>query len=155
MKMGSNWITLVAAAAILSAGAGCSGQRSAPPAGRLKPCPDSPNCVSSLSSDPRHRVAPIAFTGSPAEARQRLLDVIRSLPRTAILANEGPYLHVEFTSAVFRFVDDVEFQMDEAQTLIHVRSAARVGYWDLGANRRRVEDVRRMMTRDITEETRP
>jgi uncharacterized protein (DUF1499 family) len=83
------------------------------------------------------------------------LDVIRSLPRTAILANEGPYLHVEFASAVFRFVDDVEFQMDEAQTLIHVRSAARVGYWDLGASRRRVEDVRRMMTKDITEETRP
>ena len=45
--------------------------------------------------------------------------------------------------------------MDEAQTLIHVRSAARVGYWDPGANRRRVEDVRRMMTKDITEETHP
>jgi uncharacterized protein (DUF1499 family) len=30
-----------------------------------------------------------------------------------------------------------------------------VGYWDLGANRRRVEEIRRMMTRALTEETDP
>lgn len=153
MKMVPTWMTLMTAAAIL--GAGCSGQRSGPPAGRLKPCPDSPNCVSSMSSDPQHRVAPMAFKESPAEARQRLLSVIRSMPRTTILSNEGPYLRVEFTSAVFRFVDDVEFYIDEAQKLIHVRSASRVGYWDLGANRKRVEDIRRMMTKDIPEETNP
>lgn len=153
MKMVSTWMTLMAAAAMLGAGAGCSGLRPAPTGDRLEPCPDSPNCVSSLSSDPRHRVAPIAYTGSSPEARQRLLDVIHSMPRTTIRSNEGTYLHVEFTSAVFRFVDDVEFYIDEAQNLIHVRSASRVGYWDLGANRKRVEDIRRMMTRHITEET--
>jgi uncharacterized protein (DUF1499 family) len=151
--MTSTWITLMAAVALMGTGAGCSGQRPGPSAGRLKPCPDSPNCVSSLSSDPRHRVAPMAYTGTAHETRLRLLSVIRSMPRTRILAGEGPCLHVEFTSAVFRFVDDVEFCIDETHQLIHVRSASRVGYWDLGANRRRVEHIRRMMTPDITEET--
>ena len=130
---------------ILGFGPGGSGQRPGPPAGRLQPCPDSPNCVSSKSSDPRHRIAPIAYTGSGAEGKQRLVEVIRSLPRTRILSNEGPYLYVAFVSAVFRFADDVEFLVDEAQKVIHVRSASRVGYWDLGVNRRRVEAIRQMM----------
>jgi uncharacterized protein (DUF1499 family) len=146
MKIAPTWMILLTGAAILGSGAACSGQRPAPTGGRLKPCPDSPNCVSSMSSDPRHRVAAIAYTDSPAEVRQRLLGVICSMPRTDILTDEGHYLRVEFTSAVFRFVDDVEFCIDEAQNVIHVRSASRVGYWDLGANRKRVEQIRRMMT---------
>jgi len=43
---------------------------------------------------------------------------------------------------VFRFVDDVEFHVDETAKLIHVRSASRVGHSDLGVNRRRVEAIR-------------
>jgi len=39
-------------------------------------------------------------------------------------------------------VDDVEFRIDEAAGVIHVRSASRKGYWDLGVNRRRVEAIR-------------
>ena len=47
-----------------------------------------------------------------------------------------------FTSAVFRFVDDVEFEVDEAARVVHVRSASRVGRGDFGANRKRVEAIR-------------
>jgi len=148
MKSVSAWMILMTGAAILGSGAGCSGQRSSPSTDIPSPCPDSPNCVSSSSSDPRHKVAPIAYTGSPAEARRHLLEVIRSLSGTRVVADDGSYLRVEFTSAVFRFVDDVEFYIDPAQKLIQVRSASRVGYWDLGANRRRVEDIRRRMTAD-------
>ena len=151
----STWMIVMTGAAVLGSGAACSGQRRGEAADRLKPCPDSPNCGSSLSSDPRHRVAPIVHTNSSAGARERLLGVIRSMPRARIRSHEGPCLHVEFTSAVFRFVDDVEFFIDEAEKVIHVRSASRVGYWDLGANRRRVEEIRRMMTRALTEETDP
>ena len=155
MKLLSTWVIVMTGAAVLGSGAACSGKRPTAAADRLKPCPDSPNCVASLSSDPRHRVAPIIYTGSSAEARGRLLSVIRSMPRARIRSQEGPWLHVEFTSAVFRFVDDVEFFIDEAEKLIHVRSASRVGYWDLGANRRRVEEIRRMLTRALTGETDP
>jgi len=49
---------------------------------------------------------------------------------------------VEFRSNVFRFVDDVEFLFDREKKLIHVRSASRVGYSDLGVNRKRVEKIR-------------
>jgi uncharacterized protein (DUF1499 family) len=155
VKLLSTWMIIMTGAAVLGSGAACSGQRPTSTGGRLQPCPDSPNCVSSLSSDPRHRVAPIVYTGSSAEARERLLGVIRSMPRAHIRSHEGPRLRVEFTSAVFRFVDDVEFFIDEAEKVIHVRSASRVGYWDLGANRRRVEAIRRMTTRALSGETDP
>jgi len=80
---------------ILGFGPGGFGQRPGPPAGRLQPCPDSPNCVCSKSSDPRHRIAPIAYTGSGAEGKQKLVDVIRSLPgpgscRTRVLTSMLP-----------------------------------------------------------------
>jgi uncharacterized protein (DUF1499 family) len=41
-----------------------------------------------------------------------------------------------------RFVDDVEFLLVPAERVIHVRSASRVGYSDLGTNRKRVEALR-------------
>ena len=41
------------------------------------------------------------------------------------------------------FVDDVQFLLDERARVIHVRSASRVGYWDLGVNRKRMEAIRR------------
>ena len=61
---------------------------------------------------------------------------------TKLITNEDIYWHVQFTTQLLRFIDDVEFYFDESQSLIHVRSASRKGYWDLGVNRRRVETIR-------------
>ncbi|HAE22942.1 MAG TPA: DUF1499 domain-containing protein, partial [Spirochaetaceae bacterium] len=47
-----------------------------------------------------------------------------------------------YRSKLFRFVDDVEFYFPPALSLIHVKSASRVGYSDMGVNRKRVEDIR-------------
>ena len=63
--------------------------------------------------------------------------------RTRILTKEEDYIRVEYTSRLFRFVDDVEFYFPE-EPVIHVRSASRLGYSDLGANRRRVERIREL-----------
>jgi len=57
------------------------------------------------------------------------------------------YLRVEFTTMIWRFVDDLELLADIDQAVIHVRSASRVGTWDLGANRRRVESLRHRLAK--------
>jgi uncharacterized protein (DUF1499 family) len=111
--------------------------------GRLAPCPATPNCVCTEDSDPGHAIEPIAFTGEPAEALVRLKRVLAELPRARIVSEEGFYLHAEFRSLVFRFVDDAEFRLDPEARLIHCRSASRVGHSDLGVNRRRIEEIRR------------
>lgn len=110
--------------------------------GRLRPCPASPNCVCSCDAEPGHAIPPLRFAGSAEHAFQRLRKVLVAMPRTRIRRDEAAYLHAECRSLVFRFVDDVEFLLDADAGIIHVRSASRLGYSDLGVNRRRVEAIR-------------
>lgn len=140
--MNSPWIMLLPAALLI----GCHGTR--PPDlgvrdGRLAPCPASPNCVSSRAPDDGHRVAPLTYTGPAQDAMKKLTTIVRSLPRTAVITTTDTYLHAEFTSFLFRFTDDVEFLIDDAAKVIHVRSASRLGYSDLGVNRKRIETIRK------------
>lgn len=113
--------------------------------GRLAPCPSSPNCVSSQAdpSDHKHYIAPIAAPGDPERVQARIRSVIAGSKRAKIVEDRPGYIHATYTSALFRFVDDVEFLLDPAAGVVHVRSASRVGYSDLGVNRRRIEDFRR------------
>ena len=110
--------------------------------GLLQPCPGSPNCVSSQSIDERHRIKPLSYDVSTPDAMARLKEIIHSMKRSKIITEKDNYLHVEFRSALFRFVDDVEFYLDNEENIIHVRSASRTGYYDFGVNRRRVEVIR-------------
>jgi uncharacterized protein (DUF1499 family) len=116
--------------------------------GKLTPCPDSPNCVSSQSEDDSHFVAPFAYTGPLQTARQKLLEVLTTMDRTEVVTKTDHYIHVTFTSRIFRFVDDVEFFFADDKPVIHVRSASRVGYSDLGVNRKRVEKIRKAFSED-------
>ena len=115
--------------------------------GQLPPCPPTPNCVSSQTDDPAKRVSPLRFSGPWEPARDRLLKVLKSLPRTKVVTVDGTYIHATCTTRIMRFVDDVECLVDEAASVIHIRSASRVGRYDLEANRNRVEEIRRAFDR--------
>ena len=110
---------------------------------KLKPCPESPNCVSSQSSDKAHYIQPIAFTNSPTEALQKMKKIILALPRTRLVSEDKQSLHFEFKTRFMNYVDDVETIIDTANKLMHIRSASRTGYSDFGVNRRRVEQIRK------------
>jgi uncharacterized protein (DUF1499 family) len=62
------------------------------------------------------------------------------------------YLWTTFTTRVFRFDDDMEFRMVSSDGMIHVRSGSRVGYSDLGVNRRRVEKLRTLFNQKKDQE---
>ena len=111
--------------------------------GRLQPCPDKANCVCTQDTAERHRIEPLRYAGTREEARERLLKVIGQMERATLVKAEAGYLHAEFRSAVFRFVDDVEFLFDDAAKLIHFRSASRSGSYDFKVNRNRMEDIRK------------
>lgn len=111
--------------------------------GQLSPCPGSPNCVVSQGTpDAEHAIAPIAYSGEATSALAQLEAVITEMPRTAIIEKTDTYLYAEFTSPLMGYVDDVEFYLDPADTVIHVRSASRLGQSDLGVNRKRIEAIR-------------
>ncbi|WP_152984866.1 DUF1499 domain-containing protein, partial [Stenotrophomonas africana] len=106
----------------------------------LAPCPASPNCVSSLMVGEMH-VDPLTYSDTADAARQRLLAVLAGVERATPVGKGGRNVGVEFRSAVFGFIDDVEFRF-EPPGQIQVRSASRTGHYDFGVNRRRVEAIR-------------
>lgn len=110
--------------------------------GKLAPCPSTPNCVNSQSQDSEHKIEPLTYNSSAAQAIADLKTVIQSLPKTKIVAETDNYLYAEFTTKLMGFVDDVEFYVDDAAKTIHVRSASRLGQSDLGVNRKRIETLR-------------
>lgn len=107
----------------------------------LKDCPTSPNCVCTIATRESQRMAPITYQSSASEAIQAIKDALNGLDRVEIVREEENYLHAVFTSRVFRFRDDVEFQLDPNEKRVHFRSASRVGYSDLGANRKRMTKI--------------
>ncbi|MGR8953040.1 MAG: DUF1499 domain-containing protein [Gammaproteobacteria bacterium] len=109
---------------------------------KLPLCPNSPNCVSSQATDADHFIAPFKIKGTPENAFAALKTALLRQSRTVITEATDTSLHAEATSLIFRFVDDVDALLDADAGVIHIRSASRVGYSDLGVNRRRVEALR-------------
>ena len=104
-------------------------------------CPGSPNCISSRATDDGHYISPLVFTGDPETAFARLRTILANRNDTKIIDEEPDYLRVEFRTTFF--IDDGEFLLDKKHRMIQVRSASRIGYWDLGKNRHRMEEIRR------------
>ena len=116
--------------------------------GKLKQCPQTPNCVNSQAKDKKHFIEPIVVTATPLEAKNYILKTLNEFKQSKIVVVEDNYIRAEFFSKIFRFVDDVEFYFPDKKSkalLIDVRSASRVGYSDLGVNRKRIEQIRRIL----------
>ncbi|MBP1684421.1 MAG: hypothetical protein H6Q33_564 [Deltaproteobacteria bacterium] len=101
--------------------------------------------MSSDDTDAAHRIAPLALAVTAPQAWQAARATVAALPRTRIITETSEYLHAECSSALFGFVDDLELHLRSAQGIIAVRSASRIGYGDLGVNRRRVERIRSLL----------
>lgn len=154
-KMCLPFQSALTAALILCAVSGCSGKR---PDGigvgesGLGGCPQSPNCVSSEATDPRHAIEPFRLKGDAGETWPLIRDHAASMPGWTVVTATGTYMHVACRSRVFRFVDDLELYYHSSTGVVAVRSASRIGYSDFGVNRRRVEALRRALrTRRLIE----
>jgi uncharacterized protein (DUF1499 family) len=124
--------------------AACAGERPnnlGARSGLLAACPSSPNCVSSQADDEKHLIAPLDFSGDANAAFARLKLVLGRRGDTVVLEELPGYLRVEFRT-IIGFVDDGEFLLDRTQLVIHIRSASRLGYSDLGKNRNRIKEIR-------------
>ncbi|MGR0277819.1 DUF1499 domain-containing protein [Marinomonas dokdonensis] len=116
--------------------------------GLLKACPTSPNCVSSQAerSDDVHYVESIIYRDNRKDVQLSLESFLLNQGNARIVSSTLGYVHLEIKSKYIGYIDDVEFYLPEADSVIHVRSASRVGYSDVGVNRERVEQVRAFLT---------
>jgi uncharacterized protein (DUF1499 family) len=99
--------------------------------GQLFPCPDKPNCVVSQGADETHQIEPISYTRDRDAARDLLVKVLGVVPRTEVVTQTDDYLRAKATSRLMGFVDDLEFYFPKEESVIHLRSAARLGESEL------------------------
>jgi len=109
--------------------------------GKLAPCPDSPNCVSTQSEEKGHAMKPLPFLQTREASREKILSILKDMKRTEIVKLTESYIHVECRTALLHFTDDVAFFLDDTTRVVHFRSASRVGYYDFGLNRRRMKRI--------------
>jgi uncharacterized protein (DUF1499 family) len=115
-------------------------------------CPDTPNCVSSLAKNPKHQVEPFKLKKDSKTSWDVVRKTVGLLSRTNIVSADKSNIHAECRSIIFRFVDDLALHLSPSNGIIHIRSASRTGYSDLGVNRRRVENLRKkLQSKDIIE----
>lgn len=112
----------------------------------FRPFPKLPVYVCSRSGERRwHRIAPIRCTGDPTTAFRRLALVLAAMKRTAVVEQTSDYIHAVCRTPL-GFTDDVKCYLCADEGLIHLRSASRIApFWDFGANRRRVTEIRRRL----------
>jgi uncharacterized protein (DUF1499 family) len=148
------WLALAVVALLLAARFGAFAGRM--PAdlgvreGKLKPPARTPNSVTSQADlwpeAPQKdyaRIAPLPLVEGDAKATiARIAAVVEDLPGARIVEQRDDYLYAQFTTALMRYVDDVEFWVDPAAGVVQVRSASRLGSKDFGVNRARIESIR-------------
>jgi uncharacterized protein (DUF1499 family) len=110
--------------------------------GSLAPCDSAPHCVSSMGADRDHAVEPIRYDLTRAAAQQAMTKIVSGMEGAQIVTNQPGYIHATYASSLMGFVDDLELVFP-AEKIIQLRSSSRIGYYDFGVNRKRVETLRK------------
>lgn len=115
--------------------------------GPLQDCPGSPNCVTTENG----QVAPISIGNQDPQKAWALLQQVIKAEGGKLGKVLPDYLSATFQTPLLKFTDDVEARLDETSKLIHLRSASRVGYYDFGANLKRVLAIKEHMERSLAQ----
>lgn len=112
--------------------------------GKLSLCPSQPNCVCSEQKDKlSHYIEPLVILDNkPKDSLSILKNIILKMGGSIQVIKDN-YLAATFSSTLFGFVDDLEIRIDVAKEIIHMRSASRVGYSDMGTNKKRIAILRK------------
>lgn len=112
---------------------------------RIKKCPSSPNCVCTLAEETgRKKMDALTYRAEMSEAKNALKEMVAGIGNTRLIEEGDAYLHFTFKTKLGGFIDDVEFEFNNDKKEITFRSASRVGWSDMGANKRRMKKISKM-----------
>jgi len=99
----------------------------------FEPCPDTPNCV----------IHSVEYDMPQSETYSIVIEALKKMDPHQHSANRETFrVDAVFRIPVFGFKDDVKISVekkDESKSVLHIKSASRVGHGDLGVNSRRVK----------------
>ena len=73
---------------------------------------------------------------------KELIQILENTPRLKIIKKEKFYIHAIATSRIMKFVDDIEVKNLNQENIFQVKSSSRLGIYDLGVNKRRIQTLR-------------
>jgi len=117
---------------------------------RLKPPSPTRNSVSSQAAlYPDHPqkdyadIKPLPLKhGSATRSLQALAAALQSMPNIKVVEQGPDYVYAQAETRWLKFVDDLEFWVNPARSVIELRSGSRLGREDFGVNRQRIEAIR-------------
>lgn len=114
---------------------------------RLTRCPSTPNCVASHPDTPiAKRIAPLIYSAEQTLAYEQLMVLLKQRKDAIVVEMEhAHYIRADFRSPLLGFIDDVEFYF-QVPGVIALRSESRIGFYDLGKNRKRLEEIRQQFS---------
>ena len=71
-----------------------------------------------------------------------LIQILENTPRIEIINKEKDYIHAIATSRIMKFIDDIEIKNLNQDNIFQIKSSSRLGFYDLGVNKRRVQTLR-------------
>jgi len=99
----------------------------------FEPCPDTPNCV----------IHSVEYDMPQSETYSIVIEALKKMDPHQHSANRETFrVDAVFRIPVFGFKDDVKISVekkDESKSVLHIKSASRVGHGDLGVNSWRVK----------------
>ena len=111
---------------------------------QLADCPATPNCVSS-NQQGFQNIEPLHIKIPDKNCWEEIVKTVSELPRTTVIINIDGYLKAEVRTLIFRFTDDLELLLAADGKTVHIRSASRLGYSDMGTNGRRIVQLRKIL----------
>lgn len=105
---------------------------------------NSPNGVSTQAKSKNKYVTPLKFKDTKESSKKIIKKIISKQKGTKLIKETSNYLHFTFTSSFFHFKDDVEFYFNDKNKMIHFKSQSRIGYSDLGVNKKRYELIKKL-----------
>lgn len=109
----------------------------------ITPCPNKPNCVSSLHKKAKHKWTAFPMFWSKAIAMDKIKRLVLTQDNIRLSKELPNYLSFEVKTNLGKFIDDLEFYFNEKEQVIHYKSMSRIGYYDFGANKRRVKKLKK------------
>tara|TARA_Y100001933_G_scaffold136154_1_gene135331 strand:- start:279 stop:665 length:387 start_codon:yes stop_codon:yes gene_type:complete len=76
------------------------------------------------------------------KAFTELVQILENTPRLEIIKKDKNYIHAIATSRIMKFIDDIEIKNLHQDNIFEIKSSSRLGFYDLGVNKRRVETLR-------------
>ena len=107
----------------------------------LPPCPDSPNCI----------LITKFYNASKDVISRAAKSVIEKMDPAEMKIIDDPF-RIRAVFKIFTFKDDFVLLVEnenDSSSRIHIRSSSRVGYSDLGVNRRRVKRFFKKLERNL------